>query len=353
MKKAIVHIDMDAFFASVEQRYHPELKGKPVIVGGSIKNRGVVSTASYEAREYGVHSAMPISTAKKLCPNGVFLPVNMKMYKDVSKEIHNILNNYSSIIEPISIDEAFLDLTGKEDCIFIAKKIKDDIWRSIGITSSVGISSNKLLAKLASDVMKPDGFTIIQQEDAVEFLKPLSIRKLWGVGPQTEKELNRLGIYCIGDLQNYDEAVLIKKFGKRGKELSEYSKGVDHRPVETNNNFQSIGEEETFPHDIDNKELLLEKLQEYSGNLSYKLCYKRCLAKTITVKIKYDDFSIETRSFTLTIPTDDSYKIYETSKYILESKFIINKRVRLLGLTLSNFIYPEDPIQLTFEELIK
>ncbi|MBW4827267.1 MAG: DNA polymerase IV [Clostridiaceae bacterium] len=345
--RSIIHVDMDAFYASVEERDNPSLKGKPIIVGGSLKNRGVVTTASYEARKYGVHSAMATYKAKKLCPKGVFLPVNMAKYKEISREVHDIFKRYSKIIEPISIDEAFIDVTGK-DPFFVAQNIKRDIKKELNLTASIGISVNKFLAKLASDLEKPDGLTIIRKEEAMEFLKPLPIRKLWGVGPKTEKELHRMGIYTIGDLQDYDIKVLVDRFGKKGRELSYFSKGIDNRPVEIDITTQSIGEEETFREDISNVEFLDYKLKEYSLNLSHKLEYKGYLTKTITVKVKYEDFLIETRSSTLYIPTDDYLTIYNVGGSLLKNKFSFNKKVRLLGLTVSNFIYPDDPIQLSF-----
>lgn len=345
--RSIIHVDMDAFYASVEERDNPSLKGKPIIIGGNLKNRGVVTTASYEARKYGVHSAMAIYKAKKLCPEGIFLPVNMIKYKEVSKEVHNIFRRYSKIIEPISIDEAFIDVTGKNP-LFVAQNIKRDIKNELNLTASIGISVNKFLAKLASDLEKPDGFTIIDQEEAIDFLKSLPIRKLWGVGPKTEKELHRMGIYTIGDLQNYDIKVLTDRFGKKGRELFYFSKGIDNRPVKIDITTQSIGEEETFREDISDIEILDHKLKEYSLNLSYKLEYKGYLTKTITVKVKYEDFSIETKSSTLYIPTDDYLVIYNISSNILKNKFEFNKKIRLLGLTVSNFIYPDDPVQLSF-----
>ena len=346
--RSIIHVDMDAFFASVEQRDNPKLKAKPVIVSGNIQSRGVVSTASYEATVYGVHSAMPIVTAKKLCPNGYYIPVNMKKYKEVSKKIHEIFKRYSLIIEPISIDEAFMDVSGQNP-LNTAMAIKRDIITEQSLTASIGISGNKFLAKLASDMEKPDGLTIIKQENAIEILKPLQLRKIWGVGPKTERELNRLGIYTIGDLQRYDVDILVEKFGKRGEELSQFSKGIDNRPLEKDINIQSIGEEETFSEDISDINILYSKLYKYSLNLSYQLEYKNYLARTITVKLKYEDFSIETRSITLNIPTDESKVIYKTSLFILNNKVSLNKKVRLLGLTLSNFVYPEDPLQLSFQ----
>lgn len=345
-KRSIIHVDMDAFYASVEEMDNPSLKGKPIIVGGRSSNRGVVSASSYEARKYGVYSAMPMARARKLCPNGVFLPVRMKRYKEVSKEIDKILRRYSNKIEPISIDEAFLDVTGK-DPYLVAKTIKKDIKDGYGLTVSIGISFNKFLAKLASDVEKPDGLTIVEEEKAIDFLAPLPIRKLWGVGPKTERELHKLGIYTIGDMQNYNVDVLIKKFGKKGKELSDFSKGIDNRIVEHNIKSKSIGEEETYHYDIDNLNFLIEKLEEYSLSLSIKLEHNNILAKTITVKVKYEDFTVETRSLTLNIPTNDYLKIFNTSKSLLLSKFSLDKKVRLLGLSLSNLIYPNEPIQLS------
>ncbi|HLR35087.1 MAG TPA: DNA polymerase IV [Tissierellales bacterium] len=347
-KRSIIHVDMDAFYASVEEADNPLLKGKPIIVGGRSGSRGVVSASSYEARKYGVHSAMSMAKAKQLCPKGVFLPVNMKRYKEVSKEANEILKEHSLIIEPISIDEAFLDVTGKNPYI-ISKSIKKRIKNELGLTVSIGISFNKFLAKLASDVEKPNGLTIVKKNEAVNFLVPLPIRKLWGVGPKTERELNKLGIYTIGDMQRYDMNVLIRKFGKRGKELSDFSKGIDNRVVENDIKTKSIGEEETYIDDVDDIGFLVNKLDEYSLSLAHKLDHHSTLAKTITVKVKYEDFSVETRSLTLSIPTNKYPTIFEISKSILINKFSLEKKVRLLGLSLSNLIHPNDPLQLNIE----
>lgn len=306
MDRAIIHIDMDAFYASVEQRDNPSLRNKPVIIGGN-SERSVVCTASYEARKYGIHSAMPIVKAKRLCPKGIYLPVNMNKYKEESRKILNILRRYSDIIEPLSIDEAFVEVTGKKP-LDIARKIKEDIRNEIQLSASIGISTNKFMAKLASDVMKPDGLTIIEKENIIDFLKPLPVSKLWGVGPRMERELNKLGIYFVEDVQKYNVDILIKKFGKRGKELYNFSFGIDNRPVETQLISQSIGEEETFLKDIRDIETLCNKLKSFSINLSNKLIKKGFLIKTITVKIKYSDFTVETRGTTLSFPTYD-YKV--------------------------------------------
>lgn len=338
---------MDAFYASIEQRDNPNLKNKPVIIGGNSK-RSVVCTASYEARKYGIHSAMPIAKAKRLCPKGIYLPVNMDKYKKESRKIMNILRRYSSIIEPLSIDEAFMDVSGK-DALYIAKKIKEDVKNELQLTASVGISINKFVAKLASDVKKPDGLTIIKKEDIIDFLKPLPVSRLWGVGPRMERELNKLGIYTIGNLQKYNLDILINKFGKRGKEIYLFSFGIDNRPVETQLISQSIGEEETFLEDLNDIDVLCRKLKLFARNLSNKLVKKGFLVKTVTVKVKYSDFIVETRSFTFSIPTYDYNIIYETGKYLLINKFDLKKSIRLLGLSVSNLIYPNDPIQLSFK----
>ena len=210
----------------------------------------------------------------------------------------------------------------------------------------MGISINKFLAKLASDIKKPDGLTIIKKDEIIKFLKPLPVAKLWGVGPKMEREMNKLGIYYIGDIQNYDKDVLVSLFGKRGRELYDFSYGIDYRPVECYTLNQSIGEEETFQEDIKDINILINKLKSYSINLSNKLISKDYLIRTITVKIKYSDFSVETRCMTLSIPTNNDLIIFNTSKYILINKFNIKKNIRLIGLTVSNLIYPEDPIQL-------
>lgn len=345
MDRSIIHVDMDAFYASVEQRDNPNLRNKPVIIGGNSK-RSVVCTASYEARKYGIHSAMPIIKAKRLCPRGIYLPVNMNKYKRESRKILNILGRYSNTVEPLSIDEAFVDVTGKNPLI-IARKIKEDIKNELKLSASLGVSVNKFLAKLASDVNKPVGLTVIEKENVIDFLKPLPVSKLWGVGPRIERELNKLGIYIIEDVQKYDKDILIKKFGKKGRELYDFSFGIDHRPVETHLVSQSIGAEETFLNDINDMEVLNNKLKLFSMNLSNKLVKKGFLIRTITVKVKYSDFTVETRSTTISIPTYDYKVIYETSKYLLTTKFNLEKDIRLIGINLSNLVYPQDPIQLS------
>jgi len=339
---------MDAFFASVEQRDNSKLRNKPIAVGGNPEGRGVVSTASYEARPYGVKSAISCRRAQTLCPNLIFVPVNMEKYKNASKEIHKIFSRYSCKIEPISIDEAFLDVTGK-DPIEIGKSIKADITKELQLTASIGISYNKFLAKLASDMEKPNGFTCIRREEAFDILKDLPIRKLWGVGPRTEEQLNRLGIYKFIDMQEYDEEIIFKRLGKRGLELLNYARGIDERPVAYDLKAHSIGEENTFSKDIDDINILHSKLGEYSRDICQRIKANNYLLQTITVKIKYEDFASETRSITLKVPTDKEEVVEDMACFILMNKFNISKKVRLLGLTVSNFIYPNEPIQLQLD----
>lgn len=341
----IIHIDMDAFYASVEQKDKKDLRGRPIAIGGR-SDRGVVSTASYEARKYGVRSAMSIQKAKTLCPNLIVIPGNMEKYKRVSREIFNILRSYSDIVERLSIDEAFLDITGT-DYIGVCKNIKKDINERLGLTCSIGVSYNKFLAKLASDMEKPNGLTFIGEKEAVEVLKPLPINKILGVGPMMERELNRLGIYYIEDLQNYNPKILVSKFGKKGKDLYKYSLGIDSRSVERNEDAQSIGEEETFHRDISDREELLLKLRDQSKDLKLRLDAGSLMFRTITIKVKYSDFQVETRGVTMSIPANSLETIEKMSENILLTRFRLNKSVRLIGITLSNFIYPDDPKQLT------
>lgn len=347
MKRIILHVDMDAFYASVEQRDNKELRGKPIAVGGR-SERGVVTTASYEARPYGVHSAMSMERAKQLCKDLVIVPGNREKYKKVSEEMFSILRRYTDKIEKISIDEAFLDISG-QDYKTVTKSIKRDILNELGLTISIGVSYNKFLAKLASDMEKPDGLTVIGREKSKELLGPLSVGKIFGVGPKMELELNRLGLFYIEDIQNYDRDILELKFGKKGKEIYNYSFGIDKRELECNISSQSIGEEETFERDITDKSILYEKLYEHSVNLEKQLNKKKLLYNTITVKIKYSDFTTETRSMTLSLPEDNRDRIYELSKYILDNRFKLNESVRLIGISLSNLIYPKDPYQMSID----
>jgi DNA polymerase-4 len=347
MDRSIIHVDMDAFFAAIEQRDNPNLRGKPVVVGGSNPHsRGVVSTASYEARAYGIHSAMPLKQAYLRCPQAVFLPVHMAKYKEVSGQIHRIFRRYTSTIEPVSLDEAFLDITGA-DAVSLAREIKDRIREELRLTASVGISYNKFLAKLASDLEKPDGFTVIPRENVEAFLAPLPVRRIWGVGPRTQGFLNDLGIFTIGDLQRLDRDFLVKTFGKWGEELYLLAQGIDDRPVKASRKPKSLGEELTFPRDEDDPEKLRACLAEFARALGQRLEKKGLECRTVTLKIRFPDFVTITRSLTFPDPTARPEVLYRRSLLLLEKVELNRRSVRLIGLTVSNLIYPGEPYQLT------
>lgn len=342
MSRVILHIDMDSFFASVEQLDHPEYEGKPVIVGADPKGgkgRGVVSAASYEARKYGIHSAMPISRAYRLCPQGIFLPVRMDRYQEVSRKIMAILRDYSPVIEQISIDEAFLDITGSlrlfgssED---IGRAIKERIKKEIGLTASVGIAPNKFIAKIASDLEKPDGFVVVKEGEQRDFLKDLPISKLWGVGEKTESILKEMGITTIGDLANYPQDKLIRRFGRVGITFWQLANGIDNRPVAPESPAKSVSQERTFQQDTDNLDLLRRTLFRLTEDLGRILRKGGLKGRTITLKIRLEDFSTFTRSKTLSDFTN-SVDLIRRIAWDMLSKFDRQgKKVRLLGIGIS------------------
>lgn len=343
----IIHIDMDAFFASIEQRDHPEYRGRPVVVGGRPERRGVVATASYEARRYGIHSAMASREALKRCPQAVFLPTDIDRYRQVSRRIHAIFNRYTELIEPISLDEAFLDVTGQA-AVEAGREIKAKIKAELQLTASVGVSYNKFLAKLASDMDKPDGFTVITEAKAKSILPPLPVRKLWGVGPRTEEELNRIGIVTIADLLKADASLLYSLFGKRGEELLLLAQGIDDRPVEANQVVKSLGEETTFDRDMSDRLLLQECLDNFAAAIAGRLNRQDLKIRTVTLKLRYEDFTTITRSRTLDFATDSREMLSRLGGELLSKVDLAGRRVRLLGLTVSNFLYPGEPEQLRF-----
>lgn len=336
---------MDAFFAAVEQRDNPDLRGKPVVVGGPPHSRGVVSTCSYEARRYGVRSAMPSREAARLCPQAIFLPPAIDKYQRVSREIQDIFARYTSLIEPLSLDEAFLDVSG-QDAVQVGQEIKAAIKAELDLTASVGVSYNKFLAKLASDWDKPDGFTVITPERAAELLPGLPVRKLWGIGPRSEEQLKALGIHTCGDLLAADQHLLIQVFGRRAEELVMLARGIDHRPVEVHREIKSMGEETTFQQDERDQARLKEVLRTYSGYLAARLSRHRLLARTVTVKIRFEDFSTITRSQTQQSPTDREDEIFRTACQLLERVEFSGHRVRLIGLQVSGLVHPGETYQM-------
>lgn len=335
----IIHLDMDAFYPAVEVLDHPELKGKPVIVGGS-KQRGVVSSASYEARKFGVHSAQPMVTAMRLCPHGIVMPVRMSRYKEVSEQVFEIFDLFTPLVEPLSIDEAFLNVTASTRLfgwpIEIAKKIKQMVVEKTGLTISAGVAPSKFVAKIASDMEKPDGLTVVHPDKVREFLDPLPIEKMWGVGKVTQQALSRLRIQTFKDLSQMPVEVLEKKFGKHGIHMQQLSMGIDGRDVVTEHEIKSIGHEDTFSEDILRLDLAKKELLDLANRVAHRMRRHGIEGKTITLKVKYHDFVRITRSVTRHQYTNDSADIYSSICSLLEKTAVGQRPVRLLGISLSN-----------------
>ena len=336
--RLILHIDMDAFFAAIEQKRHPELIGKPVVIGGSgdPTKRGVVSTASYEARKYGIHSAMPLRTAYRSCPGAIFLPVDYDEYVRVSKIIKDILRSFTPLVEDVGIDEAFLDIssldTGPEE---IARRLKEKIRDTLDLTCSIGIAPNKLLAKIGSDIQKPDGLTIIKEDDVERLIWPLQVRKLWGVGPKTETYLRTLGILTIGDLAFRTPEELIEHFGESyGNYLYEASRGIDDSPVITHWEPKSMSRETTFQKDIGEWQTIAKTLAGLTRDVVEEMKQSEYKCRTVTVKIRFDDFKTYTRAKTLPDPAD-SLDIIRKTAFEAFGRMELKKRVRLIGVRVS------------------
>lgn len=336
---------MDAFYAAVEELDNPWLKGKPVIVGGS-SNRGIVTTANYEARKYGIHSAMPIFMAKQKCPHGIYVPTRKNRYSQVSKEVFDILYEVTDLIEPLSIDEAYLDISQIDmEPVKVAEIIRKRVLDRIGLTMSIGISYNKFLAKIASDWNKPNGLTIITKDMIPDILLPLSINKVYGIGEKSEKKLNNLGIYTIEDLMSLSEDFLEQLLGKSGKEIYQRIRGIDNRSVNVTRERKSLGMERTFRATKD-KNILNEYLYSFSKEIGESLLKKNLRGKTVTLKIKDEDFSTHTRSITINEYIYSHNKIYELAQSLFDEISLV-KNLRLIGLTISNLI-DDEFIQLSF-----
>jgi DNA polymerase-4 len=337
---AILHVDLDAFFAAVEQRDRPELRGKPVIVGGGgPTDRGVVSAASYEARAFGVHSAMPLRTAAALCPGGVFVPVDGAKYQAVSREVMAILRRYTPLVEPISIDEAFLDVTGSQalfgDGESIGRQIRAAIRAEVHLTASVGVATTKLVAKVASDLRKPDALVAVPPGQEAAFLAPLPITRLWGVGARTAEALREFGVTTIGDLAALEEAVLERRFGKVGAALRARALGIDPDPVSDRAAAKSVGHEHTFDVDTSDREVIERTLLAMAEGVAGRLRASGVKAGTITVKIRDSTFRTITRQRTLREPTDLTEPIWRAALELARPE-VRAIRVRLLGVTASN-----------------
>ncbi|RGZ21386.1 DNA polymerase IV [Veillonella sp. AM51-8BH] len=317
MRRWIMHVDMDAFFASIEQLDHPEYKGHPVIVGG-LSSRGVVATCSYEARKFGVHSAMPISRAKKLCPDGVYVYPRMDRYKEVSHQIFSIMKEFTPHIEPLSIDEAFLEVSGMSTMYSgpkaLGRAIKDRVFEETGLIISAGLAPNKFLAKLASDLDKPDGLVVIPYGREKEILAPLPIKRIWGVGPRTEKILKTGGFHLMRHIQVLpDESSLIPLVGNQARRIWELANGIDDRPVETDRKIQSIGAEETYEEDLTDGSAIELEFRYFANRLSKRLRKRNLLGHTVSIKVRYDDFTTVSRQKRLDTPSDHEHVFFETA----------------------------------------
>lgn len=338
--RKIIHVDMDAFFASVEQRDNPLLRGKPIAVGHS-GERGVVSAASYEARKFGVRSAMPSVKAARICPELIFVKGRMEVYKAVSAEIHNIFHRYTDIIEPISLDEAFLDVTenkpGISLAVDIAREIKEKIKKEVGLTASAGVSYNKFLAKIASDYRKPDGLCTIHPSQALEFIAKLPVESFWGVGAVTAKRMHQIGIHNGEDLRNCPFETLIREFGKTGQLYYNFARGIDERKVDAEHIRKSVGCERTLEHDITTRSAIIIELYHTAVELAERVQKANFHGNTLTLKIKFNDFSQITRCMTQSKDLRELHTILPIAKQLLKKaetgSFL---PIRLIGLTVSN-----------------
>ena len=333
---SIMHCDLDAFFAAVEQRDNPELVGKPVIVGGQPDSRGVVSTCSYEARKFGIRSAMPLAQARRLCPEAIFLPVAMARYQQASRQVFQVFSNYTPLIEPLSIDEAFLDLTGCTGVFgsmeIIAQQIKTRIKSEVGLNISVGISYNKFLAKLATELGKPDGLRIITRADTTTVLSPLPVSYLWGVGEKSRQQLQRMGINTIGELAEMNPAALERQMGQHARVYWELAQGIDKRVVEVGHERKSVGREITFQEDIDDNTELETVLLDLASQVSRRLRRQQIAARIFTLKLRYSNFKTLTRRITLPVASSNEEAIFKAANDLFKKVFASGSRIRLLGL---------------------
>ena len=339
---------MDHFYTAVEERDKPEYKGKPVVVGADPKEgkgRGVVSTSNYEARRLGIKSGMPISQAWRLCPDAIYLPPNYQLYNEVSNQIMEILKRYADKFEQWGIDEAFLDVSSRVKDILeakiLAKQLKQTIFQEIGLTCSIGVGPNKLVAKIASDYQKPNGLTVVEINDAAAFLSPLSVRKLLWVGRKTEAKLRKMGIITIEDLTKCDPLFLVENFGVMGRQLHYNANGIDESEVEQRKEIRSISHETTFEEDTSTEEIILSTLAKIAEAVVQEVQNQRLFFKTVTVKLRYADFETHTRSRTLPFMTDRLKDLEKTAKDLLRVFLVSERNIRLIGVRVSNFVKVE------------
>ncbi|MBX2865897.1 MAG: DNA polymerase IV [Leptolyngbyaceae cyanobacterium MAG.088] len=337
-ERKILHIDMDAFYASIEQRDHAEYRHRPLVVGGRPEQRGAVAAASYEARRYGIHSAMPSRVAVQRCPHVIFARPRFDVYRAVSGQIREIFRDYTELVEPLSLDEAYLDVTGCDSAIATAKTIKHRIVETTQLTASAGVSINKFLAKIASDVNKPDGLYVILPEDAMAFIATLPIEKFHGIGPATARKMKQLGIESGADLQRWSEPDLVANFGKVGRHYFRVANAQDNRPVNPNRIRKSVGAERSFAEDLHTLEAMSTALTGIVEDVESRLLKAKKVGYTLTLKIKYADYRQVTRSRTMETPLQRATEIGDLAQALLEHHLEPQPQVRLLGVAISNLV---------------
>lgn len=355
-ERKIIHIDMDAFYASVEQRDRPELKGLPVLVGGRPESRGVVAACSYEARRFGIHSAMSSARAARLCPKAIFVPPRFDVYREVSRQIRGIFYDYTDLVEPLSLDEAYLDVTENKKQIvsatWIAEEIRALIWKETQLTASAGISYNKFLAKVASDVNKPNGITVVTPKQAESFLLDLPIRRFHGVGKVTEEKMKKHGILTGSDLRQRSEDELVSLFGKAGRYFHQIVRGIDNRSVQPNRIRKSVSKETTLSQDCSDRDEMLDILERLAERLEASFAQGQTSGVTLTLKVKYADFQNVTRSMTHTEPYLNASLMMTHARQLLDRTEAGDRPIRLLGLGVSNLLTQDStdttPKQLSF-----
>ncbi len=340
MVRHIIHADMDAFYAAVEQLDNPELRGKAVLVGGRPEGRGVVATASYEARKFGVRSAMPMATAVRQCPEGIIVRPRFDRYREVSGQVMDIFRSITEVIQPVSLDEAYLDITeaaAQNSPIAIAIDIKNRVRHEVGLTISVGLGAGKCVAKIASDFQKPDGLVVVPEGEEAEFLAPLPVGTLMGVGPKSAARLRDDGIQTIGDLAAMPDSWFGRRFGKRGLSIRDRARGIDDEPVNTSREAKSISSEKTFPEDLSEVADIRPVIERLSGSVAGSLSRKGITGRTVTVKMRLSDFTTFTRQTTLPASTDDDATITATAWTLMEREMTPGRAFRLLGVGMSGF----------------
>jgi DNA polymerase-4 len=347
--RKIIHVDMDAFYASIEERENPELKGKPVVVGGTVEGRGVVSAANYAARKYGLHSAMPMARALRMCPQVIRLRSNMQLYAEVSRQIREIFFRYTPLVQPLALDEAFLDVTASEKLFGSAEKvglqIKQAIEDELQLVASVGVAPNKFVAKIASDVNKPNGFVLVEENEVQTFLDPLPVSRLWGAGKATVEVFDRMGIRTIAQLRRQSADWLVARFGKFGEHLWQLANGIDERDVVVDSQAKSISNETTFSQDIANREVLEATLLHLTEQVAWRLRKSGLKGRTVQLKLRYPDFRLITRAHTMVESTDNTNILWNVVRDLLHHNWQGRPAIRLVGMGVSGLQSEHDQPQ--------